>query len=449
MKKIKNLIFLFIIFLILLSSFNVCKAGLIKNIINRLINRNTNNKIVQVQKDTDNIIKGANSDKSFLENNEITVQLLNKYTYGTGESGIQGSCTDGKYIYIATISKDSKPYLSQQTKILIIDLKTREIVKRVNLGKIGHSNALTYNPQNSTIIISTCSPIKNYIYQISTKELLNLNRATLNKVYLRDKNNKIMTDKKNISSISYNLGRNEYCMVWSNNRIVVFDENFKMKRIIELNKELNANNITGQSIYCDSSYIYYVCNNMTNGVKKVINYVKVYDYNGKLIRMVTIKNTGAEFESIFANKGIYYIVSNSLEIQNGKNKYYIKIHKLNLRNNDHYEISFFDENKENLNASVENQTTKYQTVKYGNSANVMNTGFKQEEKKLIGYKVYRDYDETWHVKIDGKSKWASLEEINAARKQLKKVVFTICKTSTEIKNATIGGNSILMIAVWE
>lgn len=448
MKKVKSLIFLFLILLILLSSFNVSNAGLIKTLINRLKSRVTSNdKIVQIQKDT--IIKGANADKSFLQNNEISIELLNKYTYEKGESGIQGSCTDGEYIYIATITKDSKPYTKQETKILIINLKTRQIVKRVKLGRIGHSNAMTYNPKNKTIIISTCSPIKNYVYQISTKELLNSNNIKLSKIYLKDRENKRLSKKNNISSISYNLGRNEYCVIWSNNRIVVFDENFKMKRIIQLNKELNAENITGQSIYCDSSYIYYVCNNIKNGIHNTVNYVKVYDYNGKIIRNAIIRNTGAEFESLFSYKGVYYVVSNSVEQQDGKNRYYIKIHKLNLRNNTNYEVSFVDENKENLDASVTNQTTKYQTMAYGNSTKIMNTGFKKEAKKLVGYRIYRDYDQKWRIEIDGESKWLSLEQINEYRKQGKSVSFDLFKESAVFKNATIAGDSVLLTAVWE
>ena len=450
MKKVKSLIFLFLISLILLSSFNVSNAGLIKKLISKIKSKvtTTTTKITVTQEDT--IIKGENADASFLANNEITAQLLNKYAYETGEAGIQGSCTDGEYIYISTVSKDSKPYLNQETRILIINLKTKEVVKRIKLGKIGHSNALTYNSKNKSIIISTCTPIKNYVYQISTKELLNSDKVELVKIYLKDKNNKIISDKKNISSISYNLGRNEYCIIWGNSKIIVFDENFKMKRRIELNKELNANkNITGQSLYCDSSYIYYVCNNISNGMEKSINYVKIYDYNGKIIRIGTIKNTGAEFESIFANQGVYYVVANSIEKQDGRNRYYIKIYKLNLRNNINYEISFVDENKQNLDASVKNQTTKYQTVKYDNVIKVMNTGFKQEGKTLIGYKMYRDYNEKWRVNVDGTNKWLSLEQISEYKKQGKELEFTICKTSAEFKNATIGGDSVLMIAVWK
>lgn len=332
MKKVKNLIFLFLIAIIVLSSFNISNAAVISRLISILKNRNNSTKITAIK--IENIIKDLKDNEFFLSNTKINAELIKKYSYETGESGIQGSCTDGEYIYISTVSKDSKPYDKQVTKILIINLKTKEIVKRVNLGKIGHSNALTYNAKNKTIIISTCTTLKNYVYQVSTKDLLSSDRVNLTKVYLKDANNKIITNKKNISSISYNLKGNEYCIIWSNGRIVVFDENFKMKRIIELNKDLNANkNITGQSIYCDSSYIYYVCNNITRGLKYSINYVKIYDYNGKLIRHATIRNTGVEFESLFADRGIYYVVSNSVEVQDGKNKYYIKIHKLNLRNN--------------------------------------------------------------------------------------------------------------------
>lgn len=447
MKKVKNLIFLVLISIIVISHFNVSNAGILSRLRNK---KNSTNNITTVQKD--NIVKGLNSDGSFLSNTNITTELLNKYSYETGESAIQGSCTDGEYIYISTVSKkgNKSPYINQTTKILVIDLKTKKIVKRVELGKIGHSNALTYNSNDKTIIISTCSPLKNYVYKVSTSEILHSKNLNLIKVYLKDEENKIISNKKNISSISYNLGKNEYCIVWSNNRIVIFDENFKQKRILELNSELNSNkNITGQSIYCDSSYIYYVCNNINSGLKNAINYVKIYDYNGQLIRKSAIRNTGAEFESIFAHKGTYYIVGNSIETDSGKNKYYIKIYKLNLRNDSKFEISFFDENKENINASIKNQTTKYQTIVYGNDTKILNTGFNMEGKKLVGYKIYRDYDNSWCFNVNGENKWLSIGEIQEYKRQGKKLSYAICKTTSQVKKLTKAGNSVLMIAIWE
>lgn len=351
MKKVKNLVFLFLISIILLSSFNVSNAGVMKTVISRLknkiksnattiINDNTSNKesikkitsiIAKIRQNNNSEVK--KDDPVLLPNNKITVQEVNKYVFQAGESGCQGSCTDGKYVYIALISKDNNPYINQKTTMLIIDLNTKEIVKRVSLGKIGHSNALTYNPHKKTIIISTCSTYKKYIYSVSTDSLLNSDKPDLTKIYLKNKDNERMTNVKSISTVCYDVETKEYCILWGQKRVAIFDESFKLKNTIDLNEEVYSGGInTGQSIYCDSSYIYFIGNYITEGdLSKTINYIKIYNYDGKLIRRAKINGTGAEFESMFADKENYYIVGNAVEKINERNNYFVKIYKFNIK----------------------------------------------------------------------------------------------------------------------
>ena len=302
------------------------------------------------------------------------------------------------------------------------------------------------------------------IYSISADFRGFKTNITPEKIYLKNQNKKV--NYYSVTSIAYNEGRNEYLMKISNGEIARFDMNFVeitpslvMKDDTKLTSQnLNSlkgfcdekdNKYIGQSIYADCSYIYSVYNTYET---KWNNFISVFDYNGNYIKTLDLssKIKGSEIEEIYCYNGIFYAAANKKK--DSKNGF--SIYKLKIKDTNKFDISYLDiESSSNIYQTVitgdEDHTTKLLSINSINSSSLIKLSNNKDEKKLIGYKAYRDYNHTWRMIVDGETKWLSNKEIIKARKLGKKVDYKLYKPTGSVYHTVKGGNSVLMIAQWE
>ncbi len=243
---------------------------------------------------------------------------------GHNYTHVQGFCTDGKYWYVALMTStngDGQYYTKQETKLLKINIKTKKVVKTNKIGKVGHSNSLTYNPNTKKIYSATCTKKMSYIYSFNASDL-----KGKTKIELKNKKGKTITNK-NFASFSYNPAQNEYIVKLSNTSFGYFDSNFKLKKKVACKHMKKNDKMTGQAITCDGCNIFSVYNNLSCTPR--INYIRCYDMNGKYIKDLTFKSSigtsseKPEMEQLTCYNGEYWSLSNV----NGK----FRIHKIKLR----------------------------------------------------------------------------------------------------------------------
>ena len=244
---------------------------------------------------------------------------------------VQGSCNDGKYFYVAAVTSlcnGKNKYAKQKTTLLKIDMKTRKVVYKKYLGKIGHSNCITYNPDTNRILISGTSIYYPYVYEIDRATLNILDKHKLYKSITEKTDEKLVTN----GNLCYNPKLKIYIR-YTQNYFYMFDENFNYIRRIALNKNLLLydENTTVQSGCCDSDYIYVVQNNLTRGI--YINTIAIYNYSGEYITKLdyTYKVGGiyqtTEFEGISRNGNYMYISANT---RNSKKQKCLTIFRINM-----------------------------------------------------------------------------------------------------------------------
>lgn len=241
---------------------------------------------------------------------------------GINYTHIQGFCTDGEYWYVALMSSTKKnDYTDQHTKLLKIRIKDKKVVASKHVGKIGHSNSLTYNPKTKKILSAPCSKAFGCIYEFNASNL-----GGKKAIYLKNKKGKEMK-KKCYASFSYDEANDQYIVKLSNKCLGYFDSNFKLKKKVSV-KHLKINDkMTGQAITCDGKNIFSVCNNLK--VNPRINYILIYDISGKYVRTLTFKKElgtsgdRPEMEQLTCYRGNYWSLTNV----HGK----FRIHKIKLR----------------------------------------------------------------------------------------------------------------------
>ena len=276
-----------------------------------------------------NINKSNSKLKPLLKGSKVTVSRKLTRTVGStwdtkglNYTHVQGFCTDGTYWYVALMtSGGDEYYTNQQTKLLKIRIKDKKVLATQAVGKIGHSNTLTYKPKNNKILSATCTKKKSYVCQFNASDL-----GGMKKIYLKNNKGKQYKDRC-FASFSYDPVGDQYIVKMSNKSLGFFDSNFKLKKTVSV-KHLKINDkMTGQAITCDGENIFSVCNNLSCSPR--INYILCYDINGNYLHKLTFKKelgtTGEkpEMEQLTCYNGQYWSLTNV----NGK----FRIHKIKLR----------------------------------------------------------------------------------------------------------------------
>lgn len=238
---------------------------------------------------------------------------------------VQGFCCDDNHFYIATTSydKNDSEYLNTESVLIKMDMTNFNIVKKKYLGKIGHSSSLTYNPITKSIYIAPASLEMKYIVKV------NDDLESIEKIYLKKQDDSYYNEIDRLDSLSYNPKTNTYQIRKNNRTLSVFDSNFRFLNDLKLNYNCRINGkISNQVFTCDGYNYFSVCNNLR--VTPIINYIVIYDLNGKHIKDLTlekellINNEKVEFEQLAYFNNNYYMLAQC--------KGFFRIYQLKLRN---------------------------------------------------------------------------------------------------------------------
>ena len=250
----------------------------------------------------------------------FTQKILKNFDEEGKYIGCQGFTTDGEFFYVVLLSGEEE--YKKHTKILKIRISDLKIVKQKELGVIGHSNSLTYNPKTKKIYIAPLWKKWNCVFDIDT-DLENLNKNTL---FYAD--GSIIKDK-DYRSVTYLPTSDCYIVKYPDElSLNYFDSNFKLFKIVKLKEKLSPQTTT-QALSTDEINFFSITNSINLKplyVKE--NYILIYDMDGNYIDTYifpTEFGNSFELEQITFTNGKCYGLA-----QDYKGNF--RIYKIQLRN---------------------------------------------------------------------------------------------------------------------
>lgn len=190
----------------------------------------------------------------------------------------QGSCTDGKYIYIVLENQNTGgagyKKESHYCKIVKLDAQTFKKVKVSEPLLLDHGNDCTYNADTNEIVVVHNAPNKAYLSFVDA-DTLELKRT--------DKNDFII-----MYAVAYNKQSKRYAMgIAETYSYAVYTQYPKKpKKYVGYNT-----GYTKQGMDCDDKYVYFVLYNK--------NVIVVQDWEGGYIKTIEITGVYDEPEAIF------------------------------------------------------------------------------------------------------------------------------------------------------
>ncbi|MBR3134725.1 MAG: hypothetical protein IKG56_04605, partial [Clostridia bacterium] len=222
---------------------------------------------------------------------------------------IQGFCMTERH-YVFAMLKDG----GECCYIYFLDINNpSKVIKRANLGKVGHMNDMTYNPKTGQIFATGDGDKKWIVIEDKTMTIKSKNCVTP------------------ASAIAYNIEKNQYAMKWGD-QLIITDSNFKAKsrKSVFPPVQKKAPFLITQGMGTDGKYIYHVQfevgyasvlqNKIWNSKQRNSNLLTVYDYNGNCIKNILISKDvfAGEMESMCVdadgNMFVIYKKSNNKEV---------------------------------------------------------------------------------------------------------------------------------------
>lgn len=237
----------------------------------------------------DSEVTTLNPSAGISETGELSVTMNELYSISThtDKNGvkcriIQGSCTDGEYLYTCLNDGASSGAV---TTIVKTELRTGKVIAKYESLMIDHANDLTYNPKTNEIVAVHNSPNRTHVsfFDADTLELKELKKIRLQ-----------------IYSIEYDEYEDCYWVGISHGyNYAKFDA--KLERQITF---VGFNNgFTKQGMDADDKYVYFVLYNT--------NCIAVYTKDGKYVRQIDLPITAGEPENISHVGDVFYIVYNN------------------------------------------------------------------------------------------------------------------------------------------
>ncbi len=222
------------------------------------------------------------------KDNKITLKMtviasIPPYTDSNGVycKIVQGSFTDGKYVYV-TLNDGNSEDPNSISAIRKFDAETGELIKTYENFSFCHCNDMTYNPKTGEFVVVHNAPNRRWI------SIFDLETMTLKK--------KLKLDLK-IYSMSYDPYENCYWVGISGGyTFAKLDLDFKQIGEIYTGFE---SGFTKQGMDIDSKYIYFL------QWKK--NCIQVYDKSGNYIRQIDLPIGFYEPENICHIGDVFYI----------------------------------------------------------------------------------------------------------------------------------------------
>ncbi len=209
---------------------------------------------------------------------------LDRHTDANGNicKFVQGSCSDGKYLYQMLNNDKSSKYV---TTLVKIDLNTKEIVLTAEGLKTGVTNDITYNSKTKQIIVVHNRP--------EAKEISIFDSETLTLV-LR----KLIT--YSIYGIAYDSVNDCYWAGISGGyNFVCLDTNFEKIGDICVGKRTGYSK---QGMDCDGTYIYFL--------QSATNSIVIYKKDGTFAGIISLCDIDNSAQSICHVGDVFYIGHN-------------------------------------------------------------------------------------------------------------------------------------------
>ena len=192
----------------------------------------------------------------------------------------QGSCTDGKYLYLMMNNDLKEGYRSALHKI---DLATGETVQIADGIDSGSSNDLTYNPKTKQIVVATDNPDKTRIVIIDAESMTVVKEKKLS---------------KKVYSVAYDAEKGGYwfgiCQTYD---FMFLDENFEQVGDVYSGKNTGY---TKQGMEYTGGYIYFLHSNK--------NAVIIYESDGTFAAEVSLPELNVtSAQNICCADGVFYI----------------------------------------------------------------------------------------------------------------------------------------------
>jgi hypothetical protein len=216
-----------------------------------------------------------------------------------GCSVLEGTCTDGEYMYLvlegSNISVNGQ-VLPKGHILSKVDMKTWEIVAQSEPMALDHANSMCYNTKLNQLVVANCNDVNTTDNQDNTRLVTFIDPDTLQIVGTK------LLDFA-INAIEYSPDYDLYVVgiKGSASAFAVLDADFK-----ELGYyEGNAIELSAQDVDCDKDYIY-VGNSGTGSKHPGNEIIKVYNWNGEYQGAFKVASV-TEHEAIFNYGGKYYI----------------------------------------------------------------------------------------------------------------------------------------------
>ena len=220
---------------------------------------------------------------------------------------LEGGCVDNNgYAYFVLYNK-----AEVKCKIIKVLLKTKKVVKVSGVLALDHGNDITYNQKTGKLVVVHCLNASDPMKDISI-----VNPSTLQVERRMGSRDIAIPDSlagatsaqlqaiRGFDGISYNAARDEYVVLLQGDsgNMLILNASFRPVRYINVSHRYNYVN---QGIDCNDNHI--IVAQSANKPATTGNILAVYDWNGRLVRRVTLKGMQYELENIFHVNDVYYL----------------------------------------------------------------------------------------------------------------------------------------------
>ena len=230
---------------------------------------------------------------------------FNTYTVAgspTGNTVMQGGCTDGEYAYICMENQAgnySNTYL-HNTRIVKVRLSDNSLAAVSQPLPLHHSNDMCYNSKTGLLLVAhngkqadTISYVDPDTLQVVGKQVLPYSIYSIAYEPLSDR---------------YVVGLSSGVLGSSGRDYAIFDGNFNViDPFLNVGPYTHYTDVkpTTQGIDCDSKYIYSVLG--VNGDDGWVNWIVVHDWNGNFVCAKILPGVTVESENVFHVGTTFYV----------------------------------------------------------------------------------------------------------------------------------------------
>ena len=222
----------------------------------------------------------------------LTASLVGKVTPQDSDHWVaQGGASDGEYVYFTLRTSTSVGEDADQRAVIYkYTLSPFEFVAKSAAIACGHTNDITYNPNDKTLVIAHGNK--------QSKVLTTVNASDLT-VHTQS-----VSIESNCGGISYNSSKKQYLMNSGKANFWIADLSFK--KLFVYNRT-DGSEATSQGNGCDGTYAYFPMS-VSGNTSVVPTEIEVYTWDGKYVRRLYVytDTKSLEIENVFfANDKMY------------------------------------------------------------------------------------------------------------------------------------------------